>query len=230
MPTVNHTGVSRKIESDGERRRLKGSCSARRATRRAASSSAPRPPAPAKKNCAATFASSCNLWAEIKTRSESAKSPALIYHDLNLVERMLRDQVTDNFSAIWVDTEDEYERVVRFLQRFQPSLIRRIKLYTKDTPLFEQFGIHRGDQKALRVQGVAEVAADILSSTRPKRWSPSTSTPASTSARRRGSKTRSSRPTWMRSRRSFARSGCATWAASSSSTSSTWTSARIATG
>ena len=47
--------------------------------------------------------------------------PALIYHDLNLVERILRDQVTDNFSAIWVDTEAEYERVLRFLQRFQPA-------------------------------------------------------------------------------------------------------------
>ena len=63
-----------------------------------------------------------NLWADIKTRSESSKSPALIYHDLNLVERILRDQVTDNFSAIWVDTEDAYERVLRFLQRFQPSV------------------------------------------------------------------------------------------------------------
>ena len=40
-----------------------------------------------------------------------------------------------------MDTEAEYERIVRFLQRFQPSLVRRVKLYTKETPLFEQFGI-----------------------------------------------------------------------------------------
>jgi len=58
--------------------------------------------------------------------------------------------VTDNFSAIWVDTEDAYERILRFLQRFQPSLIRRVKLYTKDTPLFEQFGITEEINKALR--------------------------------------------------------------------------------
>ena len=76
-----------------------------------------------------------------KTRAENSKSPALIYHDLNLVERVLRDQVNADFSQIWVDTEDEYERVVRFANRFQPSLVRRIKLYTKDTPLFEEFGI-----------------------------------------------------------------------------------------
>ena len=56
----------------------------------------------------------------------------------------------DNFSAIWVDTESEYERVLRFLQRFQPSLMRRVKLYTKDTPLFDQFGISEEINKALR--------------------------------------------------------------------------------
>jgi len=55
----------------------------------------------------------------------------LIYHDLNVVERVLRDQVTSDFSQIWVDNEAEYERVLRFAQRFQPSLMKRIKLYSK---------------------------------------------------------------------------------------------------
>jgi ribonuclease G len=91
-----------------------------------------------------------NLWADIKARSDSSKSPALIYHDLNLIERILRDQVTDNFSAIWVDTESEYERVIKFLQRFQPALVRRVKLYEKETPLFEQFGINAEINKALQ--------------------------------------------------------------------------------
>ena len=91
-----------------------------------------------------------SLWNEIKQRSDSAKSPALIYHDLNLVERILRDQVSDNFSTIWVDSEAEYERIVRFLNRFQPSLVRRVKLYTKETPLFEQFGIQDEITKALQ--------------------------------------------------------------------------------
>jgi ribonuclease E len=66
------------------------------------------------------------------------------------VERILRDQVSDNFSTIWVDTEAEYERIVRFLNRFQPSLVRRVKLYTKETPLFEQFGIQDEISKALK--------------------------------------------------------------------------------
>ena len=67
-----------------------------------------------------------------------------------MVERVLRDQVTSDFSAIWVDTEEEYERVLRFANRFQPSLVKRIKLYTKETPLFEQFGMQEEINKALK--------------------------------------------------------------------------------
>ncbi len=150
MPTVNHIGVSRKIESDGERRRLKeillsekGEASGGFIVRTAAANAS-------EEELRSDLRFLLNLWADIKQRSESSKSPALIYHDLNLVERILRDQVTDTFSAIWVDTETEYERVLRFLQRFQPSLIRRVKLYTKDLPLFEQFGITEEINKALR--------------------------------------------------------------------------------
>ena len=150
MPTVNHTGVSRKIDSDSERRRLKeillsekGEASGGFIVRTAAEGAS-------EEELRSDLRFLLNLWADIKQRSESSKSPALIYHDLNLVERILRDQVTDNFSAIWVDTETDYERILRFLQRFQPSLIRRVKLYTKDTPLFEQFGITEEINKALR--------------------------------------------------------------------------------
>ncbi len=150
MPTVSHTGVSRKIESDGERRRLKeillsekGDAQGGFIVRTAAAGAS-------EEELRSDLRFLLNLWADIKTRSESSKSPALIYHDLNLIERVLRDQVTDNFSAIWVDSETEYERVLRFLQRFQPSLIRRVKLYTKETPLFEQFGITEEINKALR--------------------------------------------------------------------------------
>ena len=150
MPTVNHTGVSRKIDSDAERRRLKdillsekGEASGGFIVRTAAEGAS-------EEELRSDLRFLLNLWADIKSRSESSKSPALIYHDLNLIERILRDQVTDNFSAIWVDTETEYERVLRFLQRFQPSLIRRVKLYTKETPLFEQFGITDEINKALK--------------------------------------------------------------------------------
>ncbi len=150
MPTVNHTGVSRKISSDEERRRLKsillsekGDAQGGFIVRTAAASAT-------EEELRNDLRFLIHLWNDIQARSESSKSPALIYHDLNLVERILRDQVTDNFSAIWVDTEQEYERVLRFLQRFQPSLVRRVKLYTKETPLFEHFGVTQEIDKALK--------------------------------------------------------------------------------
>jgi ribonuclease G len=150
MPTVNHVGVSRKIESDEERQRLKrvlisekGSAPGGFIVRTAAESASD-------EDLRADIRFLINLWTEIKQRSDAAKAPALIYHDLNLIERILRDQVSDNFSTIWVDSEVEYERIVRFLNRFQPSLVRRVKLYTKETPLFEQFGIQEEISKALK--------------------------------------------------------------------------------
>jgi ribonuclease E len=150
MPTVNHVGVSRKISSDEERQRLKrilisekGTVSGGFIVRTAADGAS-------EDDLRADIRFLISLWTEIKQRSDAAKAPALIYHDLNLVERILRDQVSDNFSTIWVDTEVEYERIVRFLNRFQPSLVRRVKLYTKETPLFEQFGIQEEISKALK--------------------------------------------------------------------------------
>jgi Rne/Rng family ribonuclease len=150
MPTVNHVGVSRKIDSDEERMRLKRIVVSERENgvggfivRTAAGGAA-------EDELRADIRFLKSLWHEIKNRAESSKAPALIYHDLNVVERVLRDQVTSDFSQIWVDNEQEYERVLRFAQRFQPSLMKRIKLYSKDIPLFEQFGLQEEMNKALK--------------------------------------------------------------------------------
>ena len=150
MPTVNHTGVSRKIASDEERQRLKRIVMSERdnghggfIVRTAAQSAS-------EEELRADIRFLKGLWNDIKTRSEASKPPALIYHDLNVVERVLRDQVTSDFSVIWVDTEPEYERVLRFFNRFQPALVKRVKLYTKETPLFEQFGLAEEMNKALK--------------------------------------------------------------------------------
>ena len=150
MPTVNHVGVSRKIASDEERQRLKrilvserGEASGGFIVRTAAEGAS-------EEELRSDLRFLIHLWDEIKQRSENSKSPALIYHDLSLIERILRDQISANFSAIWVDTEADYERIVRFLNRFAPTMVRRVKLYTKETPLFEHFGIQDEISKALR--------------------------------------------------------------------------------
>lgn len=150
MPTVHHTGVSRKIASEEERHRLKRIALSERGDAqggfivRTAAANAD------EQDLRNDIRFLINLWNEIRGRAETSKAPALIYHDLNLVERILRDQVSGSFSAIWADTEQEYERILRFVSRFQPSLVRRVKLYSKDTPLFEQFNITDEINKALK--------------------------------------------------------------------------------
>ena len=150
MPTVNHTGVSRKIASEEERQRLKRIIQSERENggggfivRTAAAGASD-------EELRADIRFLKNLWSEIKQRSDGSKAPALIYHDLNVVERVLRDQVSSDFSVIWVDTEQEYERIVRFANRFQPGLVKRVKLYTKETPLYDQFGLNEEINKALK--------------------------------------------------------------------------------
>ncbi len=93
MPTVTHVGVSRKIASDEERHRLKrillherGDAPGGFIVRTAAEGAS-------EEELRADLRFLMNLWNEIKQRSESSKSPALIYHDLSLIERILRDQV-----------------------------------------------------------------------------------------------------------------------------------------
>jgi Rne/Rng family ribonuclease len=150
MPTVNHTGVSRKIASEEERQRLKRIIQSERENGHGGFIVRTAAQGADEQELRADIRFLKGLWNEIRTRAENGKAPALIYHDLNVVERVLRDQVTSDFSAIWVDTEQEYERILRFANRFQPALVRRVKLYTKETPLFEQFGLKEEIDKALK--------------------------------------------------------------------------------
>jgi ribonuclease G len=150
MPTVNHTGVSRKISSEEERQRLKRIIISERENGHGGFIVRTAAQGASEEELRADIRFLKNLWTEIRTRAESSKPPALIYHDLNVVERVLRDQVTSDFSVIWVDNEQEYERILRFANRFQPALVRKVKLYTKETPLFEQFGLAEEINKALK--------------------------------------------------------------------------------
>jgi Rne/Rng family ribonuclease len=152
MPTVHHTGVSRKIISAENRSRL----------RRLVSEAGNSYPGGFIVRTAAGGATDDEIrtdidflgktWNEIKERSEQRKAPALLHRDLDLVERMLRDYVSDDFTAIWIDNEEEYGKIVEFVSRFQPKLVSRVKLYTKETPIFEEFGIQHELDKALRAK------------------------------------------------------------------------------
>jgi Ribonuclease G/E len=100
MPTVNHTGVSRKIASEEERFRLKRIVLSERENGHGGFIVRTAAEGANEEELRADIRFLKHLWAEIKQRAENSKSPALIYHDLNLVERILRDQVTQDFSQI----------------------------------------------------------------------------------------------------------------------------------
>ncbi len=89
-------------------------------------------------------------WEKTLAQGEPRKAPSLLHRDLNLVERILRDYLSNDYTAIWIDSEEEYSKVVEFVGRFQPKLVSRVKLYTKPAPIFEEFGIQQELDKALR--------------------------------------------------------------------------------
>jgi ribonuclease G len=150
MPTVNHIGVSRKISSAETRSHLRSIVGEYKSTF----------PGGFIVRTAAGNVSDADLrmdieflgktWHEICARSEQKKAPALIHRDLNLVERILRDYVSSDYTSIWIDNEEEFSKVVEFVSRFQPDLVSRVKLYTKEAPIFEEFGIQQELDKAMR--------------------------------------------------------------------------------
>jgi ribonuclease G len=150
MPTLEHMGVSRKIGSDEERLRLKRILQGKRPgpvggfiTRTAAEGRS-------EEDIASDMLFLYNLWQDIRTRAEKRPAPILLHHDLDIVQRILRDQLADSFKAIWIDNEEHYESVLRFVERFQPALVPKVKLYTRDAPIFDAFGVTAELEKALR--------------------------------------------------------------------------------
>jgi len=150
MPTLEHMGVSRKIGSDEERLRLKRILQGKRPgpvggfiTRTAAEGRS-------EEDIAGDMQFLYNLWQDIRTRADKRPAPMLLHHDLDIVQRILRDQLADSFKAIWIDNEEHYESVLRFVERFQPALVPKVKLYTREAPIFDAFGVTAELEKALR--------------------------------------------------------------------------------
>ena len=150
MPTVDHIGVSRKINSADTRSRLrrlvteaKGQFPGGFIVRTAAE-------AATDEEIRSDVEYLGRTWSEIKSRAEQRKAPSLLHRDLNLIERILRDHLSSDYTSIWIDNEEEYTRVVEFVSRFQPGLVNRVKLYVKPAPIFEEMGIQQEIDKALR--------------------------------------------------------------------------------
>ena len=152
MPTVDHVGVSRKIESRDERSRLRAIVREFREQTgfaggviiRTAAASRP------KEDIVSDLSYFHKVWTEIRHKAETSRAPAVVYREQSLVAKLLRDLLTDDYSAIRIDNELEYRRVLEMIERFMPTLGPRVKLYDKEYPILEEYGVQPEIDRALR--------------------------------------------------------------------------------
>lgn len=149
MPTVNHIGVSRRIENEDERARLKQILDRIRPQGGGGFIVRTAGEQHDEDEFRADMKYLIDLWESIRRRSEKASAPALIHHDLDLVLRTIRDVLTPEFKTVWVDSVEQYQRIVEFLDQIQPTLVSRVRLYRRDEPIFDEFGIEAEIAKAL---------------------------------------------------------------------------------
>src|SRR5580765_3185648 len=152
MPTVDHVGVSRKIESRDERGRLRGIVREFRESHgftggviiRTAASGRP------KEDIVSDLDAFHAIWKEIRHKTETQRAPAVVYREASLVSKLLRDLLTEEYQSIRIDSEIEYKRVIELVERIMPSLAPKVKLYTKPFPIFDEYGVQAEIDKALK--------------------------------------------------------------------------------
>jgi ribonuclease G len=152
MPTVDHIGVSRKIESREERARLRGIVREFRDAHgftggviiRTAAAGRP------KEDILGDLDAFHKIWTEMRQRNEASRAPAVLFQEQSIVARLLRDLLTEDFQAIRIDNAQEYQRVLELIERIMPSLAPKVKLYSKPYPIFDEYGVQAEIDKALK--------------------------------------------------------------------------------
>src|SRR5215813_12519677 len=152
MPTVDHVGVSRKIDSREERSRLRGIVREFREQHgftggviiRTAAAGRP------KEDIVPDLSYFHKIWTEIHQKAETSREPAVVYREASLVAKLLRDLLTELYSAIRIDNDTEYRRVYELIELIMPPLAPKVKLYSKDYPIFEEYGVQAEIDRALR--------------------------------------------------------------------------------
>ena len=155
MPTVDHVGVSRKIASREERNRLRGIVKEfreqhhfgggviiRTAARRPAEGRHRRRPAVLPPRLDRDAA---EVGEQTRRRPRCIREPSL-------VAKLLRDLLTDDYTAIRIDDAREHQRVARVARPHHAGLSPRVKLHDKAFPIFEEYGVQAELDKALRAR------------------------------------------------------------------------------
>jgi ribonuclease G len=148
MPMTDHIGISRKVEDDEDRQRLREEIEKLRPQDagfivRTVAESASR------EDLEADMEFLLHLWGEIKDRASKGSVPSMVYEDLDITQRAVRDLFTPDIQRVIVDNETVYKRVCNFVETFVPQLRNRISLYENEVPLMDAYGVEVEISRAL---------------------------------------------------------------------------------
>ncbi len=152
LPTINHIGVSRKISTEQERARLKRTMTMLREREGVTGGFIVRTACEGRseQDLCDDMLYLARTWRDIRRRAEQARAGTVLCRELDLVQRLLRDHMSSDFSVIRVDDPGEYTNIVDFINRFQPKLVDRVRLYTRNRPIFEEYNIQPEIEAALK--------------------------------------------------------------------------------
>ena len=88
-------------------------------------------------------------WAAITQNAKTKPAPTLLYQDLSLAQRVLRDFVNDETSTIQIDSRENFQRLQQFGTTYTPSVLSKLVHYTGERPLFDLYGVEEEIQRAL---------------------------------------------------------------------------------
>ncbi len=148
MPTSNNLGLSRRIESAEERARLRAILTEMRPQQggfivRTACDGVSR------REIQRDVAFLTKTWASILKKNENSPPASMLYSDLDVALRTVRDLFSSEVDRLWCDDQDTYSRIVQFVQTYMPRLRGRVQLYHENEPLFEHFKIEPQIERAL---------------------------------------------------------------------------------
>lgn len=148
MPTVDHVGVSRRIEEEKERKRLRDLVQSIKPAGygfivRTVSEGA------SQEKLKSEMDFLLQLWEQVLEKKKKAPTPSLLHSDLDISLRAVRDLFTNDVDKLIIDSREEYEKIVHFIDLFMPKLKPAVELYQEDEPIFEAYGIEMEIARAL---------------------------------------------------------------------------------
>ena len=151
LPTVDHKGLSRRIESEEERQRLEGILDSI-GTQEGGIIVRTVGEGRSAEDFESAHRYLANVWRRTLEKAGKVHAPTLLHRDLDVALRVVRDMFDQKFSVLWVDGEETYQRIVEFLDEVNPDLVHRVKLDHQESALFERFDVESEIEAALQTK------------------------------------------------------------------------------